>query len=111
MNKQSNLLSLKFFTVILGFILILSSCEGYVDYSGIIYDAQTREPLDSVKCVMVAFKRDNLIAYSDSVGKYYVSTPLVGCVPNCGEYEVEFSKQGYKKQTVKAPTDIYLEKE
>jgi len=48
---------------------------------------------------------------SDSVGKYYVSTPLVGGVPNCGEYDVEFSKRGYKTQIIKAPTYVYLEKE
>lgn len=109
--KQRNILSRKFFVVIFGFVLLLSSCEGFVEYTGVIYDAQTQEPLDSVKCVMVAFKRDNLIRYSDSVGIYHVSTPMVGCVPNCGEYDVEFSKQGYKTQIVKAPTDIFLEKE
>ena len=92
-------------------IFLLISCEGYVDYAGVIYDAQTKEPLDSVKCVLVAFKRDNLITYSDSTGNYYVSTPLVGCVPNCGEYDVEFSKCGYKTQILKAPTNVHLEKE
>ena len=101
----------KFFTVIFGLMFILSACEGYVDYTGTIYDEQTREPLDSVQCVIVNFKRDNYYTYSDSMGVYYVSTPMVGCVPNCGKYDVEFSKQGYKTQIVKAPTDIYMEKE
>ena len=110
-KKQEKSLSLKVFTVIFGFVLFLSSCEGFVDYSGTIYDVQTKEPLDSVLCQFVVFKRDNFHFYSDSLGKYYVSTPLVGCVPNCGEYEVEFSKRGYKTQIIKAPTDVYLEKE
>ena len=110
--KQRKLLLLKFFVVIFGFVLLLSSCEGIVEYTGVIYDAQTQEPLDSVKCVMVAFKQDNyFIRYSDSVGIYHVNTPLVGCVPNCGKYDVEFSKQGYKTQIVKAPTNIFLKKE
>ena len=98
-------------TLIVLTIVLFVGCEGYVDYTGIIYDAQTKEPLDSVQCVIVTFKDRDFYTYSDSVGNYYVSTPLVGCVPNCGEYDVEFSKQGYKTQTVKAPADIYLEKE
>jgi len=108
MNKKN------FYFVVIAVIMtifLFIGCEGYVDYTGVIYDAQTAEPLDSVKCVLVAFKRDNLIAYSDSLGNYYVHTPLVGCVPNCGKYEVEFSKLGYKTQIVNAPTNIYLEKE
>jgi len=93
--------------VILVFVFVLSSCEGYVDYKGIVYDAQTKAPLDSVKCVIVTCSE--CIAYSDSLGNYYVTTGLVGCVPNCGEYEVEFSKPGYKTQTVKAPKNVYLD--
>ena len=92
-------------------IILFVGCEGFVQYTGTISDAQTKEPLDSVQCVIVIFKDRNHYAYSDSVGNYFVSTPMVGCVPNCGEYDVEFSKQGYKTQIVKAPTDIYLEKE
>jgi len=92
-------------------MFLFTGCEGFVEYTGVIYDVQTNEPLDSVKCVMVAFKRDYLITYSDSVGNYQVGTPMVGCVPNCGEYEVEFSKRGYKTQTIKAPTNVYLGKE
>jgi hypothetical protein len=109
--KRKKLLSLKYFVMFFGFILLLISCEGFVEYTGVIFDAQTKEPLDSVKCVMVAFKQDNIISYSDSAGIYHISTPLIGCVPNCGEYDVEFSRQGYKTQIVTAPADIYMEKE
>lgn len=104
-------MSLKLLVIVFGFVLLLSSCEGSVYYKGIIYDAQTKEPLDSVECVIVAFKSDNHYTYSDSIGNYYVSTPLVGCVPDCPKFDVEFSKKGYKTQIVKAPTDIYLERE
>lgn len=92
-------------------IFLFIGCEGYVAYTGTIYDAQTKEPIDSVQCIIVSFKDRDYRTYSDSVGNYYVSTPLVGCVPNCGEYDVEFSKYGYKTQILKAPTNIYLEKE
>ena len=98
--------------ILMTLTILFISCEGFVEYTGTIYDAQTKEPLDSVQCVVVAFKdRDYLHAYSDSIGNYFVSTPMVGCVPNCGKYDVEFSKQGYKTQVVKVPKDIYLEKE
>ena len=98
-------------TAVVMTIFLFISCEGVVEYTGVIYDAETKEPLDSVQCVVVAFKSRNHYTYSDSIGNYHVSTPLVGCVPNCGEYDVEFSKDGYKTQIVKAPTNIYLEKE
>jgi phage baseplate assembly protein gpV len=92
-------------------MFLFTGCEGIVGYTGVIYDAQTEEPLDSVQCVIVAFRDRDFHTYSDSTGNYLVSTPLVGCVPNCGKYEVEFSKRGYKTQTIKAPANVYLEKE
>ncbi len=95
--------------VLIGFLFI--SCEGLVGYSGKVYDATTNEPIDSVKCVIVEFAHSNKFNYSDSLGNYRVSTPLVGCVPDCNDYNVEFSKEGYKTQIKYAPTDIYLEKE
>ena len=92
-------------------IILFISCEGDVEYSGKIYDAKTKEPIDSVKCVIVQFAHMNNFNYSDSLGNYNVITPLVGCVPDCDDYSVEFSKKGYKTQIKYAPTDIYLEKE
>jgi phage baseplate assembly protein gpV len=110
-KKQSKLLYLKFFISLFGFFLVLTSCQDVVVYSETIYDAQTKEPVDSVKCEMVAFDLDNLITYSDSLGNYRVKTPVIGCTPKCGRYDVEFSKQGYKTQIVKAPTNIFFVKE
>src|SRR5215469_3287606 len=106
MNRKNYLIAVVIMT-----ISLFVSCEGFVEYSGVIYDAETKEPLDSVQCIMVAFKNRGYYTLSDSLGNYHVSTPLVGCVPNCGEYEVEFSKRGYKTQIVKAPNNIILEKE
>jgi len=93
-------------------ISLFASCEGVVWYEGTIYDAQTKEPLDNVQCVIVRYKNENdFTTYSDSIGYYYVSSGLVGMVFGRPKYNVEFSKQGYKTQIVKEPTDIYLEKE
>jgi len=92
-------------------VFLFISCEGYVEYSGKVYDATTNEPIDSVKCVIVEYADRNYFSYTDSIGNYYVSTPLVGCVPDCDDYSVEFSKEGYKTQIIYKPTDIYLEKE
>lgn len=86
-------------------------CEGQVEYAGNVYDAATKEPLDSVQCIIVEFKDSKFYSQTDSLGYYEIGTPLVGCVPDCGEYNVEFSKEGYKTQTKLAPKDIYLEKE
>lgn len=91
------------------FSLVFLSCEGFVDYKGTIYDAKTKMSLDSVKCVMIQF--EDLITYSDSLGNYWIRSDMVGCVPDCNDYTVEFSKKGYKTLRKQAPTDIYLERE
>jgi hypothetical protein len=106
-RKTWKMIKIKSLLIVLAVFLFVG-CEGYVDYSGTIYDIETKEPIDSVKCIMVAHKN---YTYSDSIGYYYVTTSMVNCVPNCGEYEVEFSKQGYKTQVIKAPTNVYLKKE
>lgn len=90
-------------------VIVLISCEGNVDYSGKVYDVATNEPLDSVKCIITKFK--DYHTYTDSLGHYFISTPLVGCVPDCDKYSIEFSKKGYKTQVKYHPTDIFLEKE
>ena len=92
-------------------IFLFMSCEGFVEYTGTIYDAQTKEPIDNVLCVMVRFEERDMYTYSDSVGIYNISTPMVGCVPNCRDYDVKFSKQGYKTQIITAPSTVYLEKD
>lgn len=51
------------------------------------------------------------IKFSDSLGIYSVSSGLMGCFLKPPTSKVEFSKQGYKTQIIKTPTDVYLEKE
>ena len=109
-QKQQTLLSLTFFIVIFGISLISSSCEGDIYAEGIIYDSSTKEPIDSVKCVITP---KGEIQFSDKFGKYSVSTGLVGCVPRCPDVDVEFSKPEYKTKIVTNPgkSDIFLDKE
>ncbi len=87
---------------------LLASCEGNVDYYGVIYDSTTGTPIDSVQCVVLGFERTNYNSYSDSLGRYFVGTPLVGCSPDCGSYDVQFTKAGYLPIVIHAPTDVFL---
>lgn len=85
----------------------LTSCEGYSCGKGIIYDRQTNEPLDSVLCKVLTGSE---IQYSDSLGHYEVCNPFGGCVPDCPDIVVEFSKNGYKPKKATNPRDVFLEK-
>jgi hypothetical protein len=90
-------------------ILIAVACEGNKYGSGIVYDQQANIPLDSVKYETL---HDNEIKYTDSLGKYDASGPFGGCLSDCPDYKVEFSKSGYKtKRVVNADKDIFLEQE
>jgi len=106
-----NWTSLKNLIVILGLILFLGSCEGYRCADGIIYDAATKEPIDSVKCTVIS--ADKYVEYSDSLGKYSVCNHFGGCVPDCPDIIIEFSKIGYQTRTITNPnkSDIFLDKE
>jgi len=110
----SNLNIVKIFTtfiVIFGFIIFISSCEGYRCAEGIIYNSDTKEPIDSVLCTVIS-GRD--IQYSDSFGKYSVCGPFGGCIAGCKDIIVEFSKTGYITKTITNPkfnSDIFLDKE
>ena len=103
--------SLKLFTiyiVIFGFFIFISACEGYRWAEGTIYDFDTKQPIDSVLCTVKSGRQKQ---YSDSLGKYYVHNPMGGCMPDCKDIIVEFSKIGYETQTVTNPSDIFLKKE
>ena len=94
--------------MILGFVLLISSCECMFVCSGAIYDSYTKQPIDSVKCTPMP---RGAIGLSDSLGKFSVSSGLMGCFLRPPDAKVKFSKQGYKTQIVKSPNDVYLEKE
>lgn len=106
----AGLIVILLFTAI--FLLVnLSSCEGMRCAEGTIYDKSTQKPLDSVQCKILTF--DNRVMYSDSVGHYEVCNGFGGCVPDCSDIEIEFSKQGFKTTKIKNPDykqAIYLEK-
>jgi len=92
---------------------IIISCEGYTCSNGIVYDKQTKLPLDSV-----SYKDLNnnlsMISLTDSSGKYDICGRFGGCGTNgCPDINVEFSKSGYKTQTIQNPGNdaaIFLEK-
>ena len=88
------------FTLILG-------CEGSRIGKGIICDIQTQIPLDSVKFKDI---NETIISYSDSTGSYTIEGPFGGCISECPDYKVEFSKEGYKTKIVENPDGyIFLE--
>jgi hypothetical protein len=98
--------------VILSFIVLLCSCEGFRCAEGIIYDIDTKEPIDSVKCFVMGSHPDN-IHFSDSLGKYDVCGNWGHCYPHCPDITVQFSKIGYETKIATNPdkSDIYLKKE
>jgi hypothetical protein len=90
--------------------VIFYSCEGYRCASGTIYDKETLHPLDSVKCNNLT---SGNISFSDSLGFYDICNHFGGCVPDCPDIIIEYSKEGYTTITIKNPLrdNIYLEKE
>jgi hypothetical protein len=90
------------------FVLILS-CEGSRLGRGVVFDNQTQTPLDSV---MYKDINESFVFYSDSLGNYTIEGPFGGCVSECPDYKVAFSKDGYKTKIVENPNgNIFLELE
>lgn len=86
---------LKLFFPIAIFI-IYCSCEGNREANGYVKDKITDKPIDSV-FVNVLSGTDK--TYTDTDGYYFVSNQFGGCVPECKDIDIEFSKEGY--QTLK----------
>jgi hypothetical protein len=89
-------------------LFLILACEGYQCGVGTVYDSSNNQPLDSVLCVSNG--GDEIL--TDSTGNFDVCGPFGGCVKECPEVEVEFSKEGYVSQ--KKTDDfksVYLEKE
>ena len=92
-------------------LLLLASCDGFILYEGTIYDAQTREPIDKVKCRLDIWgDYYECYPHSNSAGHYLVGE-MVNWRESNDKHEVEFSKPGYKTQIILEPKDVYLEKE
>ena len=87
--------------------IFIMSCEGYRCGDGKVYDADTLEPLDSVFCEVLTGSETQ---YTDSTGHFDVCNNLGGCVPDCSDIKIRFTKSGYKSKEIKNPenTDIYL---
>lgn len=95
--------------LIFGLIFILTSCEGESGGDGIVFDKETGVALDSVKYMCIETEE---IKYTDSLGRWEMYGPFGGCMPDCQDFHVEFSKAGYQTITIKNPdNDIYLELE
>lgn len=108
MNKNRKMNRLNLLIIISLGLFILSSCEGYQCAVGTVYDSSNNEPLDSVLCISNG--GDELL--TDSTGSFDVCGPFGGCVRECPEVEVNFSKDGYITQ-IKTDNfeSVYLEKE
>ncbi len=88
---------------------IFISCEGYKIADGYVYDAETHIPLDSVLCKVLETNEE---VYTDSTGHYYVEGPFGGCLNDCLDMTVMYTKSGYKTKTILNPgyDNIYLNK-
>jgi hypothetical protein len=77
-------------------LIICCSCEGYKMANGFVKDQITNKPIDSVFVDVLSGSDE---AYTDSLGYYTVGNEFGGCVPECKDIEIEYSKKGY--QTLK----------
>jgi hypothetical protein len=90
-------------------VLILTSCEGQKGGNGKVLDNNEGFPLDSVKYKCIETEE---VEYTDSLGNWEMYGKFGGCVPDCLDFNVEFSKSGYKTQIFLNPDgNISLEKE
>ncbi|MBI3220756.1 MAG: hypothetical protein HYZ44_14675 [Bacteroidetes bacterium] len=97
------------FVMVITLALMISGCEGYRCAGGVIQDAQTKEPMDSVLCKVISGTE---MQYTDSTGAYSVCNKFTSCVPDCADIVVQYTRKGYKTKTLTNPTEkvIYLER-
>ncbi len=102
--------------IYVGIFLIASSCDCVTDGSGIVVDADTGLPLDSVivksyvNKVKDRFFQSQMV--TDSSGEFIGSTGLTGGFLGCPDLVIELSKDGYISTTIKNPNNasVRLEK-
>lgn len=85
------------------FATLLQGCEGYKCGNGTVIDKASGLPLDSVLCN--AITGDDKV-YTDTSGRFDVCNKFGGCMPNCKDIVVEFSKPGYQTTRVENPVDL-----
>lgn len=87
---------------LLSIAVLLNSCEGYRCANGTVTDAATNLPLEGVKCAVTTGKQ---VYYTDTSGKFDVCNQMSGCLPDCKDITVEFSKKGYESYVVDNPDE------
>lgn len=90
-------------------IFTLLSCEGEKGGKGMVFEKNTDILLDSVmyKCI-----ETGEIKHTDSLGNWEIYGPFGGCVSECPDFSVEFSKTGYVTKKMDNPDgNVYLDKE
>jgi hypothetical protein len=91
--------------------LFLSGCDCIQKGGGVVLDAATNLPIDSVKIRRMSKRESELAFYSGKDGSFearYISGGLWGCP----DLKLEISKEGYRSQRVVNPRNdtIYLSK-
>lgn len=110
-NKTIILIKISIYNILLFSIpFILNSCEGYRCSEGIVVDSITQAPLDSV---MIEVVTDNSeIYYTDAEGNFDVCNKMSGCVPDCKDITIRFSRNNYSSKTITNPEkDIVVQLE
>jgi hypothetical protein len=84
--------------------LFLTNCEGYQILHGVIKDKATGLPIDSVLCNVI---NDEAGAekYTNRLGQFEVTGPFGGCLSDCPDIVIRFSKAGYKALEIKNTHD------
>ncbi|MDR2836885.1 MAG: hypothetical protein LBV69_11990 [Bacteroidales bacterium] len=98
------------FSVLLS-MLILYSCEGERCANGTVMESKSQSVLKDVKCYNITSKE---IIYTNENGQFSTCIHFLGFTRNEPDIIIEFSKYGYKTQTITNPVEnsvIYLEKE
>ena len=88
---------------------VFTGCEGYRCGDGQVLDRATNLPLDSVFVEAITGRQT---MYTDSTGNFEVCNTISGCLPDCLDITVRFSKPGYATITVTNPekATIYLQR-
>jgi hypothetical protein len=85
----------------------VAGCEGYSCSEGVVSDAVTGEPLDGVVCSA----EDGDVAVTGADGRHAVCGRFGGCMPECPDVVVEFTKSGYTPLRLREPADVALSPE
>lgn len=85
-------------SVLIVLILSLLGCQGKVLSKGVVVDAITGQPIDSV---LIELEPSEIsFVYTDSLGAYEMWSGTKLCAPNCTRMNLKFSKEGYQTTTI-----------